>query len=273
MPDPKSLEGQTSHMPDVTVRPGLEARARRDGSADGGLARAQHGGLTTAEAAERRQRDGPNTLPQPPAMPAWRVLAGQLFHFFAMLLWCAAGLAFIAGMPQLTVAIVAIIVVNALFAFAQEHRAERAAEHLRDLLPRATTVIRDGEPATVDARDLVVGDLMVLASGDRISADAQTVEAHALTVDTSTLTGESVPVAVAVDQELLAGTLPATVDSINIPTCTTGEIRGLVEVPVAAEQGDFDLATSDCTSTSPTPVSDADGFANGYVTESAVPVG
>ncbi|MFN8632679.1 MAG: cation-transporting P-type ATPase [Chloroflexota bacterium] len=231
-------------MPDVTVRPGLEARARRDGSADGGLARAQHGGLTTAEAAERRQRDGPNTLPQPPAMPAWRVLAGQLFHFFAMLLWCAAGLAFIAGMPQLTVAIVAIIVVNALFAFAQEHRAERAAEHLRDLLPRATTVIRDGEPATVDARDLVVGDLMVLASGDRISADAQTVEAHALTVDTSTLTGESVPVAVGVDQELLAGTFVVEGEARAVVSATGDRTRlaGIARLTRAGQRPPSPLA-------------------------------
>ena len=71
------------------------------------------------------------------------------------MLWGAAVLAFIADMPQLSIAVVVIIVVNGLFAFAQEHRAERAAEHLRDLLPRASTVVRDGRAVTIDARELV----------------------------------------------------------------------------------------------------------------------
>jgi magnesium-transporting ATPase (P-type) len=163
-------------------------------------------GLTAAEAASRLRRDGPNTLPAPPAPPAWRALAGQLLHFFALMLWGAAVLAAIAGMPQLSVAMVVIIVLNGLFAFAQEHRAERAAERLRDLLPRLATVVRDGHQTTIDARELVAGDLVVLDAGDRISADLRVVEAHALTIDTSTLTGESVPTATRVDEPLFAGT-------------------------------------------------------------------
>jgi magnesium-transporting ATPase (P-type) len=182
-------------------------------------------GLTSAEAGRRLRRDGLNTLPAPPSTPAWRVLAGQLFHFFALMLWAAAVLAAIAGMPQLTVAIVAIIVVNGLFAFAQEHRAERAAEHLRDLLPRVATVVRDGRPATIDARELVVDDLVRLEAGDRVSADLRAIEAHALTVDTSTLTGESVPVAVGVDEPLLAGTFVVEGEARAIVTATGGQTR------------------------------------------------
>ena len=163
-------------------------------------------GLTSAEADSRRRRDGPNVLPSAPPPPAWRVLAGQLFHFFAIMLWGAAGLAFLAGMPQLAVAIVVIVVLNGLFAFAQEHRAERAAERLRDLLPRVATVIRDGRPHEIDARDLVVGDLVLLEAGDRISADLTSRQADVLSVDTSMLTGESVPLAVDVGDALQAGT-------------------------------------------------------------------
>jgi magnesium-transporting ATPase (P-type) len=163
-------------------------------------------GLSVEEAARRLRRDGPNTLPRPPSISPWRVLAGQLCHFFALMLWGAAALALVAGMPQLSIAIVIIIVVNGLFAFAQEHRAERAAEQLRDLLPRVSTVVRDGRAVTIDARELVVGDLALLDAGDRVSADLEAVETHALTLDTSTLTGESVPVAVGVGQEMLAGT-------------------------------------------------------------------
>ena len=78
-----------------------------------------------------------------------------------------------------------LIVVNGLFAFAQEHRAERAAEHLRDLLPRASTVVRDGRAVTIDALELVDGDLVLLEAGDRVSADLEAIESNALTLDTS----------------------------------------------------------------------------------------
>ena len=75
-------------------------------------------GLSSAEAAARLQRDGPNELPVRRPPPAWRLLLAQMTHFFAVLLWTAGILALIAGLPQLGVAIFIIIVVNALFAFA-----------------------------------------------------------------------------------------------------------------------------------------------------------
>ena len=81
-------------------------------------------------------------------------MLGQMVHFFAVLLWAASGLALLAGTPQLALAIVAIIVINGFFAFVQEHRAERATQRLRDLLPRRMTVIRDGLPVDIDAADL-----------------------------------------------------------------------------------------------------------------------
>jgi magnesium-transporting ATPase (P-type) len=116
-----------------------------------------------------------------------------MVHFFAVMLWVAGLLAFVAGMPQLGTAIFLVIVVNGVFAFVQEHRAERAAERLQQLLPRRATVRRDGVEREIDADELVLGDVLVLAAGDRLSADAELVEARNLRVDTSTLTGESVP--------------------------------------------------------------------------------
>lgn len=68
-------------------------------------------------------------------MRTWRKLVGQLTHFFALMLWVAGALAFVAGMPQLGVAIFVVILVNGVFAFVQEQRAEQAAQHLSDLLP------------------------------------------------------------------------------------------------------------------------------------------
>ncbi len=164
-------------------------------------------GLTRAEAAARRQRDGPNVLPvvEPPA--PWRRLVAQLVHFFAIMLWIAAVLAFVAGLAQLAVAIAVVVVVNGVFAFVQESRAERAAAQLRDLLPRRATVVRDGEEQEIDAADLVQGDLVVLASGDRISADLEVRASIGLAIDTSTLTGESVPQAVGPGDPVHAGAL------------------------------------------------------------------
>lgn len=163
-------------------------------------------GLSTQEAARRYSRDGPNELPVTKPPPAWKSLLAQMVHFFALMLWVAGALAFVAGMPQLGVAIFVVIVVNGVFAFAQESRAERAAERLRDLLPRRALVMRDGAPMEVDASELVVGDLVVLAPGDRVSADLIVVEAHALSIDTSLLTGESVPTRPVLGDTLFAGT-------------------------------------------------------------------
>jgi magnesium-transporting ATPase (P-type) len=169
-------------------------------------ARSTEGGLSSAEAAARLEAAGPNRLPVPAGVPAWRRLAAQMVHFFALMLWVAGALAFVAGLPQLGVAIFVVVVVNGAFAFAQEFRAERAAERLRDLLPRRTTVVRDGKPVDIDAEELVVDDLVLLEAGDRISADMRVIEAHSLSVDTSTLTGESVPSSIDVSGSVFAGT-------------------------------------------------------------------
>jgi magnesium-transporting ATPase (P-type) len=163
-------------------------------------------GLTSAEAAERRRRDGPNELPAAATVSAWRAYVAQLVHFFALMLWIAGALAFVAGMPALGLAIFVVVVVNATFAFVQEHRAEHAAARLRDLLPRRATVVRDGRRLEIDAADLVDGDLVVVTAGDRISADMTVTEAHALRIDVSTLTGESVPEEADVADPLFAGT-------------------------------------------------------------------
>ena len=182
-------------------------------------------GLTSSEASSRLRRDGPNVLPVSPSPPVWRLLAAQMVHFFAILLWVAGGLAFVARMPELGVAIFIVVVINGLFAFAQEYRAERAAERLRDLLPRRAPVLRDGRVVEVDVGELVVGDVVVLASGDRISADLRLLEAHSLSVDTSTLTGESVPVSVEAGATVFAGTFVVEGEGLALVTATGSETR------------------------------------------------
>jgi calcium-translocating P-type ATPase len=150
-------------------------------------------GLSSREAERRLVASGPNELRRRGGRRWPKQLGKQFVHPLALLLWLAAALALVAGTPALGGAIVAVIVLNALFAFVQERQAERAVEALGRYLPPQATVRRDGTRQTVDARELVPGDVLVLAEGDRISADARLLDG-AVDVDLSTLTGESQPV-------------------------------------------------------------------------------
>jgi magnesium-transporting ATPase (P-type) len=151
-------------------------------------------GLTTEEADARLRAIGPNIVPHAKGPGAVRRLAAQMTHFFALMLWVAAALALVGGMPQLGVAIVVVVIVNGVFSFIQEERAERAAHALSALLPEVATVGRDERRIDVPAAALVPGDVLLLREGDRISADARVIRADGLRVDNSTLTGESRPV-------------------------------------------------------------------------------
>jgi magnesium-transporting ATPase (P-type) len=150
-------------------------------------------GLSEAEAGARLERDGPNVLPPPPGRAVLAHLAEQFLNFFALVLWVAAGLALLAGLPELSVAITAVVVLNGLFAFAQEQRADRAVARLRDLVPASARVRRDGSLRDVPTAEVVAGDVLVLGAGDRVAADARLAVVHRLAVDTSMITGESVP--------------------------------------------------------------------------------
>ncbi|MGN6577504.1 MAG: cation-translocating P-type ATPase, partial [Nocardioides sp.] len=163
-------------------------------------------GLTTAEARRRLAEQGPNRLPEPRRPSALRRFAAELTHFFALMLWVAGVLALLAGLPELGIAIFAVVLLNAVFAFVQQERADRAAERLRGMLPTQVGVLRDGRRQVVGAEEVVVDDLLLLESGDRVPADAMLVASTRLLVDTSMLTGESVPVGVSTGEVLHAGT-------------------------------------------------------------------
>ncbi|WJH22933.1 cation-translocating P-type ATPase [Pseudarthrobacter defluvii] len=151
-------------------------------------------GLSSEQAAQLLKQAGPNQLPAEKPVPQWRKLWGEMTHFFALMLWCAAGLAFIADMPQLAVAIIVVVIVNGVFAHIQQERAQHAAARLRGLLPADVVVRRDGKVRKVHASELVVGDVVLLAAGDRVPADTVLLSAAAFAVDESMLTGESAPV-------------------------------------------------------------------------------
>ena len=194
------------------------------------------GGLTTAEAKRRLAEFGPNMVAEPDRPSHFKQLLGNLVHLFAILLWIGALLAWLAGMPELGIAIVVVVLVNAGFATAQEYRAERATEALRRMLPQLARVRRDGEETEIPAGDLVPGDVLVLRPGDRISADGTLISRVELRVDNSTLTGESWPVEpveqVFAGTWVAAGSGEATVTATGMST-EFGRIASLAQVAEA----------------------------------------
>ena len=152
------------------------------------------GGLSASEAEKRQVKEGKNLIETVKKKSPIIAFLSNFTHLMAILLWAAGFIAFFAGMPELGVAVWLVNVINGCFSFWQEHRASKATEALKKMLPSYVNVIRDGNEQKILAEDLVTGDVMLLAEGDKISADARVVRASDLQVDQSTLTGESNPV-------------------------------------------------------------------------------
>ncbi len=171
------------------------------------------GGLLDEEAAARLKRFGPNVLKEVRGKPLLLRFTENLTNLLALLLWAGGALAFIADMAELGWAIFGVIIINAVFSFWQEYKAEQALEALKRLIPRKARVLRQGTEKEVPATELVPGDIIVLEEGDAVSADARLIEASGMRVDNSALTGESKPIhkttgAVADGQEFLWTELP-----------------------------------------------------------------
>ena len=185
-------------------------------------------GLSTREVQRRLITYGPNELRRLGGHRWWRALARQFTHPLALLLWAAAVLAWIAGIIEVAIAIVVVIVLNAAFAFVQETQAEQAVEALQGYLPQQAKVLRDRKQVTVPASQLVPGDVLVIEEGDRISADARLIKG-ALEMDASTLTGESMPVYRSSEfRDLHVPLLQARELVFSGMTCTGGEAQALV---------------------------------------------
>ncbi len=158
------------------------------------------GGLSGAEAEERLTQFGRNALQEKKGKSlVWKFLS-NFTHLMAILLWCGGIVGFIAQLPELGVAIWMVNVINGVFSFWQEFRAEKATETLKKMLPDYTRALRDGEEQRILAEELVPGDIILLSEGDRISADARLLDDNDLRVNQSTLTGESHPVHKAKDE-------------------------------------------------------------------------
>ena len=157
-------------------------------------------GLAASEAVRRQKEFGPNRVERvKKELLALRFLK-EFTHFFALILWLAAALAFGAefsdpgkGMAMLGWAILGVILINGIFSFWQEYRAEKALAALENLLPHQVMALRDGITEQIPAAELVPGDILILRAGDDIPADCRLVEAFGVRVNNATVTGESLP--------------------------------------------------------------------------------
>jgi P-type Ca2+ transporter type 2C len=164
-------------------------------------------GLSAGEAARRLASDGPNAFRATPPVPAWRILLRQLKGVVTALLVAAAAVALLSGDRLDAGAIGAVLLLNVLLGFVTELRAHRAMEALLGLEVARARVIRDGTASDIDARELVVGDVIEVEPGQRVPADARLLDASELRAVEAPLTGEPVPVD-KVAHTRLPGTVP-----------------------------------------------------------------
>ena len=157
------------------------------------------GGLAAGEVEARRARHGANRLPPPPRTPAWKRFLLQFHNVLIYVLLAAGIITALLGHTLDASVIFGVVVINAIIGHLQEGRAEQALDAIRDLLSPHAIVTRDGARREIDAEDLVPGDIVHLASGDRVPADLRLIEVKNLRVMEAALTGESLAVDKQVD--------------------------------------------------------------------------
>ncbi len=151
-------------------------------------------GLSAEEAVKRAAVYGPNSIKEGRSRGPWRIFAAQFADFMIVVLLAAGVLAGFLGEPADTAAILAIVILNAVIGFTQEYRAERAITALRRMAAPQARALRSGEAVTIPAAGLVPGDIVLMEAGNLVPADLRICEAAELTIDESSLTGESQPV-------------------------------------------------------------------------------
>ncbi|HMQ86761.1 MAG TPA: cation-translocating P-type ATPase [Flavilitoribacter sp.] len=150
-------------------------------------------GLTAEEVEDRVLQYGPNQLAEKKKRSLWKLFAAQFGNVMILILLAAALISGLIGEIKDTLVILVIFGLNAVVGFVQEYRAEKAMELLKKLAPAVARIRRNGAVFQIPASGLVPGDVVLLEAGDLVPADIRLTEAHALKIDESSLTGESVP--------------------------------------------------------------------------------
>lgn len=151
-------------------------------------------GLSSEEAQKRLLEYGPNELKEKEKRTLFMMFLDQFKDFMILILIGAAIISGIIGEPADTIAIIVIVVLNAVIGFIQEYRAEKAMAALKKMAAQIATVIRDGKPGNIPAVEIVPGDIVLLEAGKVVPADMRLIETAQLKVEEAALTGESIPV-------------------------------------------------------------------------------
>ncbi len=162
-------------------------------------------GLASGEVSTRRELYGDNRLSTPPPPSRGVKFLQHVFHPLSLILWLAGAIAIVVREPILGGVIWLLILINAGFTFWREYRAEQAINALHLLLPSYARLIRDGQEIQIPASAVVPGDVLILAEGDNIPADARIVEEFGLRTNNSVLTGETMPAHKTADASLRDG--------------------------------------------------------------------
>lgn len=151
-------------------------------------------GLSEEEVKQRLEKYGRNTLPQPRKKTIFTMFLEQFKDFLVLILVGAALVSLLLGEITDSLVIIAILILNAVLGVVQEWRASQALEALKKMTVPECEVIREGKPLKINSEEIVPGDIVILREGDFVPADLRLIEIHALKIDESSLTGESVPV-------------------------------------------------------------------------------
>lgn len=151
-------------------------------------------GLSDDEAKKKLEEVGRNKLEAHEQRSVWEIILSQINNPVIYLLTAASVLAFIFGDTAEAIAILVVLLLNTIIGFWMEYQAQKSMEAIKKMDKVRATVLRDGEKKRIDAEEMVPGDILIVESGDLISAEARVIEATELQVDESPLTGESVPV-------------------------------------------------------------------------------
>src|SRR3989344_2616968 len=158
-------------------------------------------GLSSAEAKSFLEKYGKNEITQKKKISPWQIFFSQFNNFLVYILIIASVVSVIIGFIQNDPdsyidagAIFVIVILNAILGFVQEYRAESSLEALKKLMTQKVTVLRDGRQNSIDSREIVPGDIMIIEAGDKIAADGRVIEQIGLKIQESSLTGESTSV-------------------------------------------------------------------------------
>ena len=189
----------------------------------------QKSGLSDQQSQERLATHGENRLASRPPRSVWQRLLGQFHNVLLYVLMAAAAVTALLGYFTDSLVIAAVVLINAMVGFIQEGKAEAALRAIQNMLVAECLAVRDGETRRIAAHQLVPGDVVVLAAGDRVPADVRLFDVRDLQCDESMLTGESVPVSKRSDavsaETMLAERSPMAWMGSMV---TTGSARGLV---------------------------------------------